>query len=369
MTIFQNLSYWERTTYLQGIDLAIIGSGIVGLNAAIAFQQKHPKAKVVVLERGIFPSGASTKNAGFACFGSVSELLDDLEQMGEKAVLDLVAKRWRGLQKLRELCGDDHLEYQPWGGYELFIKEEAFKKCEAYIPYFNEKLAPIVGQKTIFAKIRTPQQFGFGKVKNLIFNQAEGQINPAKMMQRLRFLAQQLGIEILTGITVTDFSENSQGVELHLEERNTIQTAKLLLATNGFTKKLLPTIDLSPARNQVLITEPIPNLTLKGTFHFDQGYYYFRNVGNRILLGGARNQAKTEETTDEFGLTSLIQNTLEDFLRTVILPNQSVKIAHRWSGILGVGAQKMPKFVGRMRGYDHPGYHRDIGTHESLAQA
>jgi len=41
-------------------------------------------------------------------------------------------------------------------------------------------------------------------------------------------------------------------------------------------------------------------------------------------------------------LTPLIQNTLMDFLQSVILPNQPFKIAHRWSGILGVGQQKAP---------------------------
>jgi NDP-sugar pyrophosphorylase family protein len=33
------------------------------------------------------------------------------------------------------------------------------------------------------------------------------------------------------------------------------------------------------------------------------------------------------------------------------------------------GFDVIPKFVGRMRGFEHQGYHRDIGTPESLAQA
>ena len=36
-----------------------------------------PKSKVLILERGIFPNGASTKNAGFATFGSLSEIISD----------------------------------------------------------------------------------------------------------------------------------------------------------------------------------------------------------------------------------------------------------------------------------------------------
>ncbi len=341
--MLKNLSFWEKSTYLEGIDLAVVGSGIVGLNAAITFKEKHPKAKVVVLERGVFPSGASTKNAGFACFGSVSELLDDFEQMGETAVLDLVEKRWSGLERLRQRCGDEWIDYQWHGGFELFLKEDiSYEKCEPYIPFFNEKLGPIIGAKGIFSKMDQPQIFGFGKVGNIIYNCAEGQINPAKMMGRLQFLAIQMGIQILTGVTVTTFEESDNQVEIAIENSDPIKAAKVLIATNGLTRKLIPNITLAPARNQVLITEPIPNLKLKGTFHFDEGYYYFRNFENRILLGGARNKAKIAETTDEFGLTPFIQNTLEEFLRTVILPNQPVEIAHRWSGILGVGNQKAP---------------------------
>jgi len=70
--MISNLSFWEKQTYLNNIDLIVIGSGIVGLSAAISYKEKHKKAKVIVLEKGVLPCGASTKNAGFACFGSVS---------------------------------------------------------------------------------------------------------------------------------------------------------------------------------------------------------------------------------------------------------------------------------------------------------
>jgi mannose-1-phosphate guanylyltransferase len=37
--------------------------------------------------------------------------------------------------------------------------------------------------------------------------------------------------------------------------------------------------------------------------------------------------------------------------------------------VFDFGFDVIPAFVGRMQGYRHEGYHRDIGTHESLAQA
>jgi hypothetical protein len=34
-----------------------------------------------------------------------------------------------------------------------------------------------------------------------------------------------------------------------------------------------------------------------------------------------------------------------------------------------LGFDVLPRFVGRMRGHIHNGYHRDIGNHEALAAA
>jgi len=47
-------------------DLIVVGAGFTGLSTAIHFKKHHKKANVLVLDRGIFPSGASSKNAGFA---------------------------------------------------------------------------------------------------------------------------------------------------------------------------------------------------------------------------------------------------------------------------------------------------------------
>ncbi len=82
--------------FLHNIDITIVGSGIVGLNCAIQLSRKYPNAKILVLEKGILPQGASTKNAGFSCFGSISEIKSDLKSHSEEEVFDLVRSRWKG---------------------------------------------------------------------------------------------------------------------------------------------------------------------------------------------------------------------------------------------------------------------------------
>jgi len=61
----QKWSYWERDHFVHNIDFLIIGAGIVGYSTAIHLKQSNPGAKVIILERGNLPSGASSKNAGF----------------------------------------------------------------------------------------------------------------------------------------------------------------------------------------------------------------------------------------------------------------------------------------------------------------
>ena len=159
-------------------------------------------------------------------------------------------------------------------------------------------------------------------------------------MQALIKLVISKDILILNRQTVTAFSETQKGVEVALDDFS-FSTKKLLFATNGFAGQLTNG-NVKPARAQVLITAPIPNLDIKGTFHLDKGYYYFRNIGDRILFGGGRNLDIEGETTTEFGQTASIQNQLEKLLKEVILPNREFKIDHRWSGIMGIGSSKNP---------------------------
>lgn len=338
-----NLSFWEQSTFFAEIDVAIIGSGLVGLNAAITLKKWRPNWKIIVLEKGILPSGASTRNAGFACVGSPSELLDDLTHQTENEVFSTVEKRWKGLEKLLDRIGEKGLDFQKNGGYELFLEQdsELYNTCVNQLDYLNNNLASIVGVSNNF-KIVNRKAFGFSKLDKQIFIQQEGQINTGKMMQSLVDLATEKGIKIYNGITVAEFQDLKSHVEITTKNGWQLKAQRLFIATNGFTKRLLPNLEIQPARNQVLMTKPIKNLKFKGTFHLNKGYYYFRNFENRVLFGGGRHLDKEGETTEKFGTTDLIQNSLKIILKENILPNQSFEIEQWWSGILGVGNQKTP---------------------------
>jgi glycine/D-amino acid oxidase-like deaminating enzyme len=334
------LSWWEINSWFTNVDYTIVGSGIVGLHTALRLRERFPTSKILIIEKGALPQGASTKNAGFACFGSLSEIIDDLNHHTEEEVVGLIQKRWEGLQLLRKRLGDTAIDFKPYGGYELFFDNDTdgFEACLRRLPFVNEVLRPLF-KADVFAK--ETDRFGFAGTKEyLIFNPFEGQIDTGSMMQALLKQAVANDILILNSQAVTSYHEKADGVDVALNDF-TFHTKKLLFATNGFAGGITHGA-VTPARAQVLITEPIANLDIKGTFHIDRGYYYFRNIGNRILFGGGRNLDIAGETTTDFSETSLIQNRLEQLLREVILPTTSFTIAHRWSGIMGMGTQKRP---------------------------
>ena len=47
----------------------------------------------------MIPTGASTRNAGFACFGSITELMEDISVVGLDKTMELVSMRVQWTRK------------------------------------------------------------------------------------------------------------------------------------------------------------------------------------------------------------------------------------------------------------------------------
>ncbi|MEO0472345.1 MAG: FAD-binding oxidoreductase [Bacteroidota bacterium] len=340
-----NLSFWEKDIFIQRPQYLVIGAGLVGMNAAIFLRQKDPSADVLVIDSRPFPGQASLRNAGFACFGSMTELLADEAENGMDAMLSLVEKRWRGLQNMLTRLERQRIDFQPLGGLELFQAkdEETYQNCANHLERINRHLGEITGLEQCFSLYPEGiSQNGLGRSRHLIRNQAEGQLHPGKMMAAWYDLAREAGVRFLFGLRVESIVAGGPQVDVQTDQLGVLKAEKVLVATNGLTNQFFPQKGLTAVRNQVLLTTAVPNLQLSGSFHYREGYVYFRNVGNRVLLGGARDVDVPTETTDEFGFTDVVQSDLYQLMNEVILPNQAWAIEHQWSGILGMGPQKSP---------------------------
>jgi glycine/D-amino acid oxidase-like deaminating enzyme len=339
------ISIWEKETFFAPQDVIIVGSGFVGLWSAIYLKKKHPHLKITIIERGIIPTGASTRNAGFACFGSMSEVMHDIKLMGLDKTLALVEMRFRGLECIQQYFKNEKIDFDLCGGYELYDEFALPEKLDADADYLNSVLKEITGSKRTYKRFDEKiDSFGFGKTQHLVRNKLEGCLHSGKLIQALLRKAHKTGVQVLTNIEIRQFEQQHDHLLLQTNSNVQFSTNQLLICTNAFAKDLLPEEDVIPARGQVILTSPIKHLPWKGTFHSDEGFYYFRNLDNRVLLGGARNKAFNEEQTTDMQTSSLIQQELENYLADVILPHQqqNYTVEMRWAGIMGMGAEKMP---------------------------
>lgn len=337
------LSIWEKNHWIN-FDLIVIGGGIVGLSTAISWKEKYPKNEVLVLERSSLPTGASTRNAGFACFGSLSELLLDIEKIGQENCRLLVQRRWQGLQKLRNRLGDQNIDLQLKGGYEL-LREDELHHLEQ-LDKLNSLLQDLFDQPVFYNSSEKIETFGFNKneIKAMIFNPFEGQLDSGLMMKNLTKLARELDIEIRTGCEVTKLNHKEGAVFVNdgIRGEYALKGKKVAVCTNAFAKQLIPEIELVPGRGIVVVTEELNHIPFEGTFHVDEGFYYFRDYGKRVIFGGGRNLDAEHESTTSFELNQKIHEHLEQMLCETIMPDQTPKIDMSWSGIMAFGENKQP---------------------------
>jgi gamma-glutamylputrescine oxidase len=327
-----NYSYWEKEHFFKQADYIIVGMGITGLQTAINLKEKHKKAHIMVVDRHSWGLGASTRNAGFACFANLSELLDDLQHHDAQTAYKLVKDRFVGLKKLRQKFSDKAIGFEATGSKEIFLKANEADLYQAIdsLQGVNTILYEELGLDAVFSySSKSPTKNGLGTITNA----HEGLLNTGKLYTTLYTRAQHLGILLVGGLEVLQWDQTNT-LSVKTKQGIRLSTSNLILCTNGFSHSLVSE-DIAPARGQVVVTEKLKVAPENGAFFYDKGYYYWRNIDGRILLGGARNLDKMAEHTTAFGSNAIIVDELKRFLFETIL-GYEVALEHQWSGIMGM---------------------------------
>ncbi|MCC5935377.1 MAG: FAD-dependent oxidoreductase [Balneolales bacterium] len=335
--IFKNItqrSWWERDLLARPADLLIIGSGITGLATALFYKRQHPAHRVMVLDRGFWPTGATGRNAGFACFGSAGELLDDMQQEAEAGVKDRLRLRLEGLALLKEELGSEEIGFEMTGGYEIFddTNDPHFRESLAQLPRFSRWVEELTGEADTYE---------FREINGFpsIFNRLEGYLHSGKMLQALVRKVQQAGVEIRWNTPVTEVHQHGAV----LQDGLALEAAVVLCATNGYTSTLLGETQVKPARGYVFVTNPLQKLPWHGSCHYNRGYVYFRDLGDRLLIGGARDVDKAGEESILNEINPKIKNWLVSFVNDKLGIDPDWQIDQEWTGVMGFGATKTPE--------------------------
>ncbi len=335
----KNISWWINETYLQKFDFAILGNGFTGIQAAIQLRKKHPLASIAIIDKNYICSGASLRNAGFACFGSVSEILDDLENQSKDEVFNLVKMRYEGLRYLIDDFGEN-IDYHQGNAQEVFLENEKSnsEKCVSMLGSINNEMKNITNlSNTYFEK---KQNLSSGFLTNSIGNNLEGYLNTGKMYHKMHKKAIEMDIFWISNFEVLAVEKNQDYFQIIAKNNEVINANIVISCLNAYTKTLIKNAPIVPSRGQIIVSHPLKKQVLSGILHADKGYIYARPLGDRILIGGARNTDFEQEQTYSVGENKKITAQLLAFVNKYFLQNTTTEIAMNWSCIMAMSPEK-----------------------------
>lgn len=197
-----------------------------------------------------------------------------------------------------------------------------------------------------------------------------GTINAYKFVIGLLKICLREGLNLQTHTPALDVEKQEGGGWTVRTERGTIRSKKLVLATNGYTARLVKKFQgvIVPLRGQITAQRPGQGMPRDGLSHsysfvYKNGYDYMipRPKGSRfegdIIIGGGVVAAPNEGlhefgTTDDTALNEPISGYLHESLSRYFGDNwgadhSSGRIRKEWSGIMGYSADGFP-LVGPM---------------------
>lgn len=331
-------SFWINSIYKQTFDILVIGNGFTGMQVALQLKLTYPNQSIAIADQYYISKGASLRNAGFACFGSASEILDDIESSKNKQdVYDLVAMRYQGLQYLQEDFAD--FDYFQGNAHEVFLETETaqYNHCLAQLDEVNTNMKTITGLDQTYTTEK--QHFNHSFQTHSIVNSLEGHLNTGKLYHQMQQKVIANGVFWIADFKVSSVTEKSP-FHITSEKQEILKAHKVVSCINAFTPDIISNAPMSPARGQIMVTKPLQSNPLKGILHANKGYIYARDLGDRILIGGARDiDLKTEETyhCEE---NKKITSYLLDFVNHKLLKNEETTIDTTWSCIMGMSPDK-----------------------------
>jgi len=337
-------------------DVIIIGGGVYGLSLGYTILERQPKKSVCILERGILPMGASSKNAGFVTFIGYIEFISEIESKGWDRASKEMLNRFTGAQMLLKRVNNDPNIVKQTGCYDIIYEKDLAhldrldEINDRFINLFPEGLFTI--RNDMIPKLGMNTE----KVKALVHNPLEWQLQTGRFLMKLLKKFQSMGGTYLTGCEVVSYrrisdspptgkssgqQSNCAGLtEVKIKNATvkgdyqalTCQTA--IFCVNSFAKTFVQDTNIVPGRGQVMITKPIHGLNFESNFFADHGYYYMRTIDGRILLGGARHLNFEAETTHELQNTEFYKQHLPLKIQE-FFPQMKFEVDFFWSGIMG----------------------------------
>ena len=347
-------------------DVAIVGSGYTGLCAARVLKKNG--ASVTVLDRNTIGWGASSRNGGMATPG----LKQGIQKIYKMYGSELSHEFWNSSVDAIDLIDaivNEHSIDCDWernGHASLATKPSHAPRLKEYGSWLEKEFGH---SQRYIPKNQIRDEIGSDAYYGALTDDISGGLHPSKYVFGLATAVANLGVQLCENTEVTKIEKNDSNNFRLISSKGDIIAKKIIIATNGYTNRLVPKLKplIFPVGSYIVVTEPLTKelqniISPKKRMYYDSKNFlnYFRLTPDGRMLWGGRNDLSTDLDFDESAIR------LSKELYTIFPDLAGIPITNTWTGKLGITFDLMPH-IGQTNGiyyaFGYGGHGLSIATY------
>lgn len=319
-------------------DLIIIGAGIWGSSAALTAMRAGAKS-VLLLEMGIGPAQESSAKGG----GILTDLLWHPQDRQ-------FVRRSRALYREAAETSQDTSLWRQTGMLTLTTGKDAdLLRARAEEIAAADGVANVLGHQDVVQRFPALDRLPADTIA--LWTPSDWRVQPTAYALTAVSEARRLGLRLRTGARVSELLADDRCVDVRLEDGESLQAERVLVAAGTWTGKVLGTagidIALRPYRTQLASLELGSPHSLPIVWHLGTGMYLIPDGPSDILTGDGPESGESDpndfrrEGDEAFALR------VTQRLGTVAGLGDGAALRSSWAGLCGATPDRRP-LVGRV---------------------
>jgi glycine/D-amino acid oxidase-like deaminating enzyme len=273
-------------------DVVVIGGGYAGVSAARELARRG--VAVTLLEAITLGFGASTRNGGIVHPGYKWGPRQLVKRYGEATSRALYRDTLDGYETVKRLIAEESIDcdFREVGYAELAYAPSHVRHLEQQ----RESLASIGVPSLVVPRERIRDEIGSDAYHGALVVPGSGLLHPGRYFAGLAAAADRAGADLHEGVRARTVRRQADGRFVVETERGAILARDVLVATNGYTDGVAPSLRrrVIPIGSYIIATEPLPDdlvreLSPNGRAFFDTKrflYYWHISADRRMVFGG-----------------------------------------------------------------------------------
>ena len=336
------------------IDVAVIGCGYTGLNAALVTARGG--RSTAIFDAGDAGFGCSTRNGGQVSTSIKPGLSELSRRHGKSVALDIIKQGHNALSFLQEFVQSENIDcdFRVSGRFHAAHNKNQFRKLTDEV---NNQVPGLEVPVRLVPREEQQQEIGTSAYHGGVVYENHAAVDPAALHQGLLNKVIDAGGQIVPHCAVQNIKKKNDSFLLQTESGE-VWAKEVIVATNGYTGKVSPwqRRRVIPIGSYIIATEPLAEEVMNRLLPGGRVYsdtckvvYYYRASPDRqcILFGGRVSSSETDPVKSAPKLRA-------DMVR--LFPElHSVRLSHSWMGFVAYTFDTLPH-TGK-----HDGIHYAMG--------